>query len=334
MKESLERVNIVLNPDVKYWAQLLPWIAKTDGWMFNVEDYSSWASTFEKFWWYFAIDKETDEPVGSVTLSFERGTAANGEEDVYCVGIYYVREGWRGTGIGTVLFNKVMAIAGENNKVLHGVIEMAPRYAAKYGFNKMPNYTHDNALVPTKNIIMPKPDPQYTIKDLKDVDEAKVIAYDAAISRRNRGKFLLKFMTAGECYPKVALDSAGNVVGLCSIRNVPLCDNTLSIGPFFTDNEAIARTLLAETLESIPDIEKFSKLDCLVPAFNTKAIEYVNDIDAVQFGERFHNYSFFKAIGGEHTKFEQFTQCAFTNKLLPTGDERVFGVLECSSSFI
>ncbi|VDM81436.1 unnamed protein product [Strongylus vulgaris] len=122
--------------------------------MFNVEDYTTWANTFEKFWWFFAIDKETDEPVGSVTLSFER------------------------------------------------VINMAQRYAEKYGFNKMPNYTHDNAIIPTERIIMPKPDPQYIIKDLRDVDDAKVIAYDAAISQRKRGKFLTTFMTAGECYPK------------------------------------------------------------------------------------------------------------------------------------
>ncbi|VDM66989.1 unnamed protein product, partial [Strongylus vulgaris] len=186
---------------------------------------------------------------------------------------------------------------------------MAQRYAEKYGFDKMPKYTHDNAIIPTEHIIMPKPDPRYIIKDLKDIDEAKVITYDAAISQRKRGKFLTTFMTAGECYPKVALNANGEVVGLSSIRVVPLCDNTLSIGPFYTDNEAVARTLLAGTLSSIPDIRRFSKLESLIPAFNQKAI------------------SFFKEVGGGNTKFEPFTQCAFTKKLLPTGDERVFGLL-------
>ncbi|KIH67101.1 hypothetical protein ANCDUO_02570 [Ancylostoma duodenale] len=171
---------------------------------------------------------------------------------------------------------------------------MPPRYAAKYGFDKMPNYKHDFVPIPTEHIVIPKPAPEYTVKDLEDVNEADVVTYDVGISRRSRAKYLLRFVSTGNVYTKVVLDSNGKITGLCCIRVV--LSNELCIGPFYAENENAARTLLAAALSSIPDIKKHKILGSLYPAINKKT------------------RSLFESIGGGQAKIEPFTQAAFTKK--------------------
>lgn len=48
----------------------------------------------------------------------------------------------------------------------------------------------------------------------------------------------------------------------------------------------------------------------------------------------YNNFRLFELIGGEHTKIQSITQAAFTKKLLPTTDQKVYGVVECSSSLV
>ncbi|KAL6729540.1 hypothetical protein Aduo_000586 [Ancylostoma duodenale] len=153
---------------------------------------------------------------------------------------------------------------------------MPPRYAAKYGFDKMPNYKHDFVPIPTEHIVIPKPAPEYTVK--------------------------------------VVLDSNGKITGLCCIRVV--LSNELCIGPFYAENENAARTLLAAALSSIPDIKKHKILGSLYPAINKKT------------------RSLFESIGGGQAKIEPFTQAAFTKKVFPTADEKVYGVVECATSIV
>ncbi|KAL6729542.1 hypothetical protein Aduo_000588 [Ancylostoma duodenale] len=191
---------------------------------------------------------------------------------------------------------------------------MAPRYAAKYGFDKMPNYKHDFVSIPAEHIVVPKPAPEYTVKDLKDVNEADVVTYDVGISRRSRAKYLLKFISTGDIYTKVVLDSSGKVKGLCCIRVV--LSNDLCIGPFYAENENAAKTLLAAAISSIPDIKKHKILGSLYPAINKEA------------------RSLFESIGGGQAKIEPFTQAAFTKKVFPTADEKVYGVVECATSIV
>ncbi|RCN53085.1 hypothetical protein ANCCAN_00634 [Ancylostoma caninum] len=191
---------------------------------------------------------------------------------------------------------------------------MAPRYAARYGFDEMPNYKHDFASIPTEHIVVPEPAPEYSVKDLKDVNKAEVVSYDVGISHRNRAKYLLEFISTGEIYTKVVLDSSGKVKGLCCIRVVLSSD--LCIGPFYADDENAARTLLAAAISSIPDIKKHKILGSLYPAINKEA------------------RSLFESIGGGRAKIEPFTQAAFTKKVFPTVGEKVYGVVECATSIV
>ncbi|KAL6744543.1 hypothetical protein Aduo_017466 [Ancylostoma duodenale] len=314
MTSRLDQVDFVLNPDTRYFAQIMHRIAQTEGWALNVEDYATWLNSFEKFWFFAAIDKENDETIGSVTMAFDRSVSGKDGEDLYSVGMYYVCEEWRNSGVGSILFEKIMDIGKGSNMALHGALKMSPKYASKYGFDKMPNYIHEFASIPIENFVIPDADPRYILKDLRDVDEDKLVAYDAAICQRRRAKYLHNFITTANCNVKVALDISGNVVGFCSVRSVVA--NYLSTAPLYADNEDVARSLLAEVLSMIKDIKKYKSFASLYPPTNKEA------------------HSLFQSLGGGRTTFTPYTQCAFTKKVLPIPEGKVYGVLECANSFV
>ncbi|KIH54768.1 hypothetical protein ANCDUO_15083 [Ancylostoma duodenale] len=113
---------------------------------------------------------------------------------------------------------------------------MSPKYASKYGFDKMPNYIHEFASIPIENFVIPDADPRYILKDLRDVDEDKLVAYDAAICQRRRAKYLHNFITTANCNVK-----------------------------------DVARSLLAEVLSMIKDIKKYKSFASLYPPTNKEA---------------------------------------------------------------
>ncbi|WKY12834.1 hypothetical protein Q1695_003995 [Nippostrongylus brasiliensis] len=314
MVKSLDDIEIVLNPDQKSWMDIVDWCSRTEGWLFTAGDYQTWLKSFEKFWFFAAIDKESKEAVGSVTLAYDRSASGNEDEDIYYVGFYYVRPEWRSTGLGTLLFEKIMEIGKGHNMALHAVMRMSPRYAAKYGFDKMPPYKHDFVSIPIEHLSVPQcwSDPQYTLKDLSEVDEAKVVAFDVGICHRKRDVYLRNFISSKDSFTKVALNSSGDMVGIGCVRVV--YSNELCAGPLYADNEAVAKSLLAGILSSIPDIRQYKSFGSLYPAINTEAA------------------SIFNEMGGGYAKSEPFTQCQFTKKVFPTDDVRVYAMLECACS--
>ncbi|VDM55127.1 unnamed protein product [Angiostrongylus costaricensis] len=303
--------------------------------MFIAEDYTTWMKSFEKFWYYMCIDRDSQEAVGGVCMAFDRSASEEPEEDIY----YEVEK-------------------APKNLQFISVMKMTSLYASKYGFDKMPNYKHNFVAIPTDNVVIPTVvDSQYVIKDLKDVEEADVIAYDIAISRRSRAKYFVNFITTGKCFTKVALDTTGKIVGIGCVRAV--YSNDLCAGPVFADSEAfssylvticfqaflisrvkpgalyvllverghrtgnllqmfqvIAASLLAEILLSIPDLRKYKMFASLYPAINENAARL------------------FHSIGGTKAKIVPFTQCQFTKKIFPIDDIKVFAMTECACSVV
>ncbi|KHJ89133.1 acetyltransferase, GNAT family [Oesophagostomum dentatum] len=110
MGKCRDQVEIMLNPDIKYWSQIFKTISESVGWPFTVEDYNTWKNSM-------AVS-ETDECVGCVMMGFDRSVSGKKDEDCYSVGMYFVRPDWRGTGVGTALFEKLMEIGGDTNMAL------------------------------------------------------------------------------------------------------------------------------------------------------------------------------------------------------------------------
>ncbi|KHJ79900.1 hypothetical protein OESDEN_20439 [Oesophagostomum dentatum] len=207
-----------------------------------------------------------------------------------------------------------MEIGKGSNMVLLGVLEMSQKYATKYGFNKMPKYVYILANIPIEHLVIPDADPRYILKDFKDIELAKLLAYDASISHRNRGKFLYNFITKCKCYCKVALDPSGEIVGYCNIRVAYA--NFLAVSPLYADNEAIAQTLFAGVLSMIKDIKKYRFIEIHYPEFNKEA-------------QRLCEF-----VGGGHTHAQPYLQCAFTKKVLPVDEAKVFGIVDGTNTFV
>uniref|UniRef100_A0A0K0DQR4 Acetyltransf_18 domain-containing protein n=1 Tax=Angiostrongylus cantonensis TaxID=6313 RepID=A0A0K0DQR4_ANGCA len=150
---------------------------------------------------------------------------------------------------------------------------------------------------------------------LKEVEESYVIAYDATISRRSRAMYLLNYLTAGEYFQKVALDTTGEIVGIGCVRAVYSNDSCLR--PLFADSEVnivIKKTavlsLLAGILSTIPDLKKYKMFVCVHLAVNENADRL------------------FQSIGGTQVKIVPFAQRQFTKKVFPTNDSKMFTVTD------
>ncbi|VDN23149.1 unnamed protein product [Cylicostephanus goldi] len=214
MEKSLENVEIVTNPDDNHWHEIVEWMAKEVEWPFTHEDLDTWKKSFcGKFWLYVAVVKENKQAIGCVMLMSEPPASGKAEDIVYVVGIcsvlgaYYVREEWRKYGVGNTLFSKIMEVTHGSNVALIGEPSMSPRYASKYGFDKMPDYRNDMAIIPTTHIVIPKADPNYILKDINEIDAKKLAIYDSSASMFDRAEYLLNFITSSNCFTKVSPSS-------------------------------------------------------------------------------------------------------------------------------
>jgi GNAT superfamily N-acetyltransferase len=148
------------------------------------------------------------------------------------IGFYIVRSDLRGRGIGTDLFDRALARAGNRVIGLDGVLEQQPVYAS-LGFE----LAHRNerwrgtgggsrpaGLVP-----------------LAAVDFGELVAYDAAIFGAERAPFLRAWI---EREPGHALARVrhGELAGYAVLRR---CREGMKIGPLFADDPAVAAELLA-----------------------------------------------------------------------------------------
>ncbi|VDL63341.1 unnamed protein product [Nippostrongylus brasiliensis] len=227
--------------------------SRTEGWLFTAGDYQTWLNSFEKFWFFAAIDKESKEAVGSVTLAFDRSASGNEDEDIYY---------------------KIMEIGKGHNMALHAVMRMSPRYAAKYGFDKMPPYKHDFVSIPIEHLSVPQcwSDPQYTLKDLSEVDEAKVVAFDVGICHRKRDVYLRNFISSKDSFTKVALNSSGDMVGIGCVRVV--YSNELCAGPFifnemgggYAKSEPFTQCQFTKKVFPTDDMRVYAMLECACSA--------------------------------------------------------------------
>ncbi|CAJ0588279.1 unnamed protein product [Cylicocyclus nassatus] len=315
MEKSLKNVEIVTNPDSNHWHEIVEWMAKEVEWPFTHEDLDTWKKSFcGKFWLYVAVVKETKQAIGCVMLMSEPPASGKADDIVYILGIYYVREEWRKYGVGNALFSKIMEVAHGSNVALIAEPSMSPKYASKYGFDKMPKFRNDMAIIPTEHIVIPKADPNYILKDINEVDAKKLAVYDSSASMFNRAEYLLNFISSSNCYTKVAVNQSREIVGYCCIRAV--LANYLMMTPLYADDEAVARTLLAGVLPMIKNIRSYKRLESYYPAVNKQA------------------HSLFESLGGGHTMIKIHSQSAFTKKIVPIAGEKVFGMLISANGYV
>ncbi|CAL2043647.1 unnamed protein product [Caenorhabditis brenneri] len=303
----------IVNPPQEVFEQIVKLTSETEDWAFQLNDYNFWSSNFDQFWLVTVVEKGTLNLVASVSLARWDGE----DGPLFSVGMYYVVQKYRGTGIGKPIFQKVMDIAGDNNCTLTGVVKMSEKYAKDFGFDKCPPHWHLFSSLKLADFVIPeKVSDKYTTKKWSDVDYDALTAYDRTICTRDRKKLMTPWFNLKDTFSRVVLDQSGNIVGYGTIRLVT--KNRLSPAPFYADNIEAAEVLLKDLLEMVPNWQSYTSFGFLYPECNK---------DPLTLLEKF-------AKSKESVSTGVFIRSQFTKKLIPTPDHKVYGLADCAHQYV
>ena len=151
------------------------------------------------------------------------------------IGFYIVRPELRGRGIGTSLFDRALARAGERVVGLDGVLEQQPVYAS-LGFELA--HRNERWSATGRGTV---PD---GLTDLGDVPFELLSEYDRDVFGADRRTFLRAWVNQPSGRGVAAFD-AGEIDGYVVLRE---CHEGMKIGPLFADDVEIAERLLVAAL--------------------------------------------------------------------------------------
>ena len=220
-----------------------------------------------------AVNKETKETVGSVATAFYK--SIDGSEPLMTLGMFFTAPEFRGCGLGSALFDRVLKDPRfENvNWALNGVPQMTKKYASRYGFDKYPDWQVADFEAAVKDIDPGRLEADPSVKEtvaLGDVDWEEFIRFDTSISGIRRDGFIQNMLQSKNAFSKIALSPEGKIIGVCNIR-VGFKDQ-LAIGPFYAETKGAAENLLKETLNSIPNLGQYSNI-FIFPSTSNKDAE-------------------------------------------------------------
>lgn len=156
---------------------------------------------------------------------------------------------------------------------------MAPKFE-KYGLK--PSWTDYMFVFDTKEICsLPilMEHSNYTITPYRMVYVNRILAYDTSAFGYARKSLTEKMLSIPECEGWVALDGDGGVVGYCSVRE-SVVENHWVLGPWYANNDIIARLLLVKAANFISSLPKHGSngLVCVVPGINLEAIKLARSL--------------------------------------------------------
>lgn len=290
----------LVNPPQEVFEQIVKLTSDTEDWAFQLNDYNFWSTNFDQFWLVTVVEKGTTNLAASVSLARWDGE----DGPLFSIGMFYCVQKYRGQGLGKPIFQKVMDIVGDHNATLTGVVKMSDKYAADFGFDKVPEHWHMFSSLKLENVVIPeKVSEKFITKLWSEVDYEALTAYDRTICTRDRKKIMTAWFNLADTFSRVVLDESGKIVGYATIRLVT--KNKLSPAPFYADTPEAAEVLLADLLKSIPNWEKHSSMGFLYPEINKDPLELL---------EKF-------AKSKELVSTSRFVRSQFTKKLIPTPDE-------------
>ncbi|EGT58607.1 hypothetical protein CAEBREN_22342 [Caenorhabditis brenneri] len=303
----------IVNPPQEVFEQIVKLTSETEDWAFQLNDYNFWSSNFDQFWLVTVVEKGTLNLVASVSLARWDGE----DGPLFSVGMYYVVQKYRGTGLGKPIFQKVMDIAGDNNCTLTGAVKMSAKYANVFGFDKCPEHWHVWSDVKLSDVEIPKNlSSKYSTKVWTEVDYDALTYYDRTICIRNRKKIMTAWFKLPHTFTRVVSDVNGKIVGYGTIRLVG--NKRLSCAPYYADNLEAAEVLLKDLLENIPDWKTHTTLEFLYPECNK---------DPLRLLEKF-------AKSKEAVSTKKFCRSQFTKVLIPTPDEKVYSLSDFSQQYV
>jgi GNAT superfamily N-acetyltransferase len=209
-----------ISPELAAWTAV-EWAA-AEGWNPGVDDVERFLAADHDAFIGLGADGEV---VGTVSCVLYGDSYA-------FVGFYIVRPDLRGRGLGTQLFDRALARAGDRVVGLDGVVDQQPVYAS-LGFE----LAHRNERwCGTGGGDVPD-----NLIPLSSVDRNELYAYDAAVFGAPRPAFLDAWIDRPRgC--ALGCIHRGRLAGYAVLRT---CREGMKIGPLFADNGDCAHALLA-----------------------------------------------------------------------------------------
>lgn len=201
-------------------SQAIEWAA-AEGWNPGVDDVERFVSADPDAFLATEIDGEI---AGTISCALYG--------DAYAfIGFYIVRADLRGRGIGTELFERALARAGDRAIGLDGVLEQQPVYASldfdlahrNERWSGIGGGTAPDALVA-----------------LDEIEYDELAAYDRAIFGAPRDAFLHAWIARDRGHALAYVDD-GRLRGYAVLR---ACREGAKVGPLFADNPVVAAELL------------------------------------------------------------------------------------------
>ncbi|WP_207459038.1 GNAT family N-acetyltransferase [Azospirillum sp. SYSU D00513] len=174
----------------------------------------------------FFVGVEDGVPVSAVSV-------VNYGDALSFLGLYIVREGWRGKGFGMATWRAGLAHAGTRPVGLDGVVAQQDNYR-RSGFA----LAHRNVRY-AGTVAAPTASEAPGIVAFGEVAFESVLAYDAACFPADRATFLHGWVSAPSHHARALLRD-GRLAGFGVIR---LCREGHKVGPLFADDRAGAEAL-------------------------------------------------------------------------------------------
>ncbi|KAI1725954.1 acetyltransferase (GNAT) family domain-containing protein [Ditylenchus destructor] len=200
---NLERFEIVRNPGKDAYIDLCHEVNKYENWICGKEDYECWEKSFEdNFEFLIVYEKGTQNVVASAMLITVQSHGKSTPE-FSGFGFFFVTPKHRGTGVGKALSEKLLKTDKfvNTNGFLISAPEMSEKYAARHGFDKIPEWHHQIYAIKTTDITELTVDD--TISDTIEIripleeDWEKIFEYNATIaSGVHFDVFLKNWLTA------------------------------------------------------------------------------------------------------------------------------------------
>uniref|UniRef100_A0A914VWV7 N-acetyltransferase domain-containing protein n=1 Tax=Plectus sambesii TaxID=2011161 RepID=A0A914VWV7_9BILA len=228
------------------WKRVVDLCTETDRWSFTYDDFHVWKKAFGEDKSRFLAAKASDGDVlGFVCM-------AKFDPNITTIGMHYVQPKYRGQGIGTQLFDKIMqdSKAQGRNICLNGISYMSEKYADRKGLNNYADWIlsilNINGGADTSKIAHLAGNSK--VVNISDVDVAKIAAYDQSVAANiDRSKLVEAWLNHPAAWSKVALDGNGSVVGYGAARMVTL--DRLLFGPLYANDKATAAALIKAILD-------------------------------------------------------------------------------------
>ena len=180
----------------------------------------------------FFVAVEQGEPVASISV-------VNHTSDFAFLGLYIVRKGFRGRGIGLGLWTYALRHAGTRTVGLDGVEAQQENYRAS-------GFTYFGGTTRFTGLISPQHRTDINAADQGDIET--LIQMEATASGVSKPRYMRPWLSGDVGRTTFVKRDQGVITGFCTIRT---CTTGAKIGPLIAENVDVAQQLLAHATAGV-----------------------------------------------------------------------------------